>query len=276
MALSVYPFDEQCVPPVNIAALSYHPSSASYFEGVDPSNLETSLYSLDGVISIGDKITVPAQCTGGIDIVFLIDYTGSMENAINGVKSGLSNILSTIDTESLGNYRVGFCLFDEYMGNLTKPTNYGDNPAYVSLPQAQKTVINSEYNNFTQFITCMAPLGNVGDSSFFQTQLNKINNTMSIGNGNGIPEPGGLGVNEIISNEIAGAFRSDATKVVVLVTDSIPGGYDDTNNNIDATYLHNLRNLTDSLDVQIMIQSTQSVDTSNNYNILIIILNVIH
>ena len=265
MALSVYPFDEQCVPPINTASLAYHPSSGAYFEG--QSNLATSLYSLDGVISMGDQITVPAQCGGGMDIVFLVDYTGSMGNAIDGVKLGLSNILSTIDTESLGNYRVGFCLFDEYSGNLSTPTNYGDNSAYVSLPQAQRVVINSEYNH-TQFITCMAPLGNVGDSSFFQTQLNKINNTMPLGAGDSPAEPGGLGINEIISNQIAGAFRSDATKVIVLITDNMPGGYDDTNNSVDAAYLHNLRGLADSLDIQIMIQSTQSSDVSINYTTL--------
>ncbi|MDC0008878.1 hypothetical protein OAE73_00795 [bacterium] len=268
MALSVYSFDEQCVPPINLATLAYHPSDASYFEG--QTNLATSLYSLDGIIGSGDKITVPAQCGGGMDIVFLVDYTGSMGNAIDGVKSGLSNILSTIDTESVGNYRVGFCLFDEYSGNLSKPTNYGDNSAYTSLPQAQKVVINSEYNH-TQFITCMAPLGNVGDSSFFQTQLNKIDNTMPLGNGDGYPEPGGLGINEIISNEIAGSFRSDAIKVIVLITDSIAGGYDDTSTSVDATYLHNLRNIADSLGIQIMIQSSLSISNSSttNYNSLI-------
>lgn len=266
MALSVFPHDKECVPPINLATLAYHPSDASFFEG--QTNLTTSKYSLDGIIGTGDKITVPAQCGGGMDIVFLVDYTGSMGNAIDGVKSGLSNILSTIDAESIGNYRVGFCLFDEYYGNLSKPTNYGNNSAYTSLPQTQKVVINSEYNH-TQFITCMAPLGNVGDSSFFQTQLNKINNTMPLGYGDGTPEPGGLAINEIISNEIAGSFRSDATKVIVLITDSKPGGYDDVNNSVDATYLHNLRSLADSLDIQIMIQSTQYSGATFNYSSLI-------
>ena len=235
MALSVIAYDKVCVPPSGFFNLAYDASS--------PNSLDASTvfntYSSNGLaIELQNILTNPTQCSGGMDIVFLVDYTGSMGNAIIGVKAGLTNILSTINSESLGNYRVGLCIFDEYSGNLTSPSNYGSTATYLNLPATQKAVINT-FNNRTQFITCLQPLSNIGSNTDFQTKLNLLSTaSFPLGNGQGTPEPGELGVNEILSNNIAGSFRSDAIKLIILVTDAVPGGNDDINNSIDQAYIN--------------------------------------
>lgn len=264
MALSVSSYGQPCVPPTNFVSLAYNSSS--------PNNINSSTvfstYSTNGLAINQNPLTIPTQCNSGMDIVFLVDYTGSMTSAINGVKAGIANILSTINTESLGNYRVGLCIFDEYLGNLTSPPTYkyGQTSTYVNLPASQKAVINT-FNNRTQFITCMQPLGNVGSITDFQTKLNLLATpSFPLGDGQFTPEPGELGVNEILSNNIAGSFRSDAIKLIILITDAIPGGNDDTNNSIDQTYINGtLIDLCNSYDVQIMTQSSLAAATSGNY-----------
>lgn len=263
MALSAFPHDAICIPPSDFVSLAYNSSSPN---GLDVST-NTAVYSTDGTIGINNILTQPVECGGGIDVVFLVDYTSSMSGAISGVKAGISNILSTVSAESNGNYRLGLCIFDEYSGNLTTPSNYGSTTLYTGLPSSQKVAINVGGFNRTQFITCLEPLGNIGSTSSFQSQLNALATSfLPLGNGAGVPEPGGLGVNEIVSNGIAGSFRSDAIKIIVLITDAVPGGYDDVNYTQDQTYFNNtLIGVCDSLDVQVMVQSSKSANVAGNY-----------
>ena len=261
MALSVFSFEE-CNPPSDFIQLAYNVSS--------PNSLDTSTvfntYSTNGTsLSLGSSLTQPTECGSGMDIVFMVDYTGSMSGAISNVKTGITNILSTIATESLDNFRVGLCIFDEYKGSVTSPSLYGTNINYTSLPASQKVTINGI--GHTQFITCMHPMGGVGDTSVFQTQLNKLAAALPLGNGDDAPEPGGLGVYEVIQNGIAGGFREDAIKVIILITDDVPGGNDDFADPTDTTYFANtLIPLADSLNIQTLVQSTKAYNTTyNNY-----------
>ena len=261
MALSAFTFDT-CVPPTSFVSLAYDSQS--------PNSINTSTifntFATNGLNINQNPLTIPTQCSGGMDIVFLVDYTGSMGGAISGVKAGLTNILSTINSESLGNYRVGLCVFDEYLGNLTSPPNYGSTSTYLNLPTTQKAVINT-FNNRTQFITCLQPLDNIGSTSAFQTKLNLLSTpSFPLGNGQQVPEPGELGVNEILSNNIAGSFRADAIKLIILITDAIPGGNDDANSAIDFTYINGtLIGLCDSYNVQVMTQSSLAAASTGNY-----------
>ena len=264
MALSVFSFEE-CNPPSDFIQLAYNVSS--------PNSLDTSTvfntYSTNGTsLSLGSSLTQPTECGSGMDIVFMVDYTSSMSGAISNVKTGITNILSTIATESLDNFRVGLCIFDEYNGSVTSPSLYGTNTNYTSLPASQKVTINGV--GHTQFITCMHPMGGVGDTSVFQTQLNKLAAALPLGDGAGPPEPGGLGVYEVIQNGIAGGFREDAIKVIILITDNTPGGNDDLATATDTAYFANtLIPLADSLNIQTLVQSTKAYNTAyNNYYML--------
>jgi len=210
MALSVFAHDEECIPPSNLVNLAYDVTS--------PNNLDTSAsvytYSIDGVLDINSVITQPVECGGGMDIVFLVDYTSSMDGAINGVKTGISNILSTINTESNGDFRVALCLFDEYNTTNTTIPLYKNTAVYQAIPSSNKVVIETNSSK-RQVITGLVPFGGVGSTSDFQTKLNLLNTTsLPMGNGAGSPEPGGLAVNEIVSNGIIGSFRAELLKLL--------------------------------------------------------------
>lgn len=261
MALSIYTFGEECIPPSDTFELKYLSSNPINFT---TGGGTTSTYSVDGSsLNIGDNITIPTQCAGGFDIVFLIDITSSMSGAIENVKSGISNILSTINTESDGNYRLGLCVFDENTG--TNPSYYSTS-TYSNLPASQKVSINNGTGR-VQWITCLSPLNNIGSTTAFTSNLSLLNTaSFPMGSGANNPEPGGLGVNEIVSNGLAGSFRSDAIKVIILITDNVPGGDDDINNSTDQTYFNNyLTPLCDSLNVQVMVQSSVANDQPGNY-----------
>tara|TARA_R110002153_G_scaffold253386_1_gene411380 strand:- start:27 stop:914 length:888 start_codon:yes stop_codon:yes gene_type:complete len=47
-----------------------------------------------------------------MDVVFCIDYSGSMGTAINNIKTSIAQIVQTIKDESLGDYRLGLVIFD--------------------------------------------------------------------------------------------------------------------------------------------------------------------
>ena len=262
MALSVFAHDEECVPPTNQINLVYDANTVSDID----SNTSSNVYYTDGTtLGVNDIITQPVQCNGGMDVVFLVDYTASMGSAIEGVKIGIANILSTINTESNGDFRVALCLFDEYdSGNTTIPT-YANKLAYQAVATSRKVIIE-ENSNKTQVITGLMPFSGVGQTNSFISQLNLLDtDSLPLGNGASGPEPGGLAVNEIVSNGIVGSFRSEAIKVIVLITDNKPGGYDDINNSVDDVYFTNLAGVCDSLDVQTMVQSTLDKTTTGNY-----------
>ena len=134
MAISVFTHKDECIPPVTNVSL--------YYNGANMNNTTQGdlgvYFTDDATLSLGDIITAPAQCTQGIDIVFVVDNTYSMGTAIEGVKTGISNILGTISTESLNNSRVGLVLFDEYLATGT--STYSTKPTYQNLPEGQKIV----------------------------------------------------------------------------------------------------------------------------------------
>ena len=261
MALSAFPPQQVCVPPTQLLQLAYDATTPI---GLDSASVFNTYSTDNGTLIINNQLTIPTQCNQGVDIVFLVDYTGSMGGSINGVKAGIANILSTINAESSGDFRIGLCIFDETTSSSN--SNYGGTSAYTSLPANQKVIINSGSGK-NQHITCLQPMNIIGNTSEFQTKLALLNTgNLPLGSGQGTPEPGGLGVNEIVANSIAGSFRSNAIKVIILITDAIPGGFDDATSTTDQTYFNNvLIPLCDTNGVQALIQSSRTFNSGGNY-----------
>jgi len=261
MALSAFPPQQVCVPPTQLLQLAYDATTPI---GLDNASVFNTYSTDNGTLLINNQLTIPTQCNQGVDIVFLVDYTGSMGGSINGVKAGIANILSTINAESSGDFRIGLCIFDETYSSSN--SNYGGTSAYTSLPANQKVIINSGSGK-NQHITCLQPMNIIGNTSEFQTKLALLNTgNLPLGSGQGTPEPGGLGVNEIVANSIAGSFRSNAIKVIILITDAIPGGFDDASSTTDQTYFNNvLIPLCDTNGVQALIQSSRTFNSGGNY-----------
>jgi hypothetical protein len=112
----------------------------------------------------------PQACISGMDVLFLVDYSNSMDKQIEGIKNSINSIANTIEKESNNNYRLGLITFDEYeSGNLSK---YHSNNNYTSLPSSQKFI--NKGNPSDQWITAWEKM-RTNNISTFIAQLNKLN-----------------------------------------------------------------------------------------------------
>jgi hypothetical protein len=185
----------------------------------------------------------PASCDEGMDVIFLLDYTGSMGNAINGIKNEVTSIVNTIITESNNDYRLGLVIYDEW----TSPTitSYSAKPAYTTIPSAQR-FINQGLNSKYQWITAVEKMGTNNEVSF-TNKLALLNTPdFPLGYGVGGPEPADMGIDLIATNNVSGygyfdgTFRSGVSKLIVLITDAQPSGNDDIYNQVDIDFVNGL------------------------------------
>jgi len=190
--------------------------------------------------------TTTAPCSNGLDVIFLLDYTGSMSTTISTIKAGIPSTITTIQTASGTNdYRLALVLSDE---GTTSTPSYATSVNYVALPAAQKITNTGSAGGAAryQFSTAVEKFA-TNNSTSFTTQLNKIDtgNTpplqWPIGDGVGGPEPTDQTLGFCIEGlNFAGAFRTNVAKYVLIYTDNYPSGDDDTFNATDITRLNSL------------------------------------
>lgn len=175
-------------------------------------------------------------CEDGLDVCFIIDYTGSMGGVIETVKDGLADIIAHIDTESTSDYRLSMITVDEVGGEGGGSTpNYASCTQYTSLPTAQK-YSNQGSSGLYQIITAweMFPASSNNNSTTFTTAVDNLNGGVSgssciqLGSGAGTPEPMDVGLGLVInSTNFVNNFRTAAAKYIIMITDAPPGGEDD-------------------------------------------------
>ena len=267
MALSVKHLDHliDCPPPDNQINAYYHPTSA--VEVCDGNGVLTAIFSYDfaSIEAIvddggGGLAGDGGICSEGMDVVFLIDYTGSMSGAIEGVKTGVASLISTIDTQSGGNYRLGLVTFD---GGSATPS-YANSGYYQGLPAAQKiNTTHPEYQsgNTNIQITCQEKMTTVGNSASFTNialaALNQPNSSTGMALGSSA-ECGGIASYEIASNGFAGSWRTGVQKLIIVITDIYP----------EASMSWFQNTLTPALsnnDVQVMINKSGVASTRYSY-----------
>tara|TARA_R110002020_G_scaffold279150_2_gene494814 strand:- start:277781 stop:278749 length:969 start_codon:yes stop_codon:yes gene_type:complete len=213
--------------------------------------------------------TFPFSCDSGMDVAFLIDYTGSMGEAIEGIKSSISSIATSIVTESGGDYRLSLSVFDEVTAGTTP--SYNTQVGYTNLPAAQKQIITSGTTT-AQYLTMMEPFATANQTTF-STQLANLNSAnMSLGSGNGFAEPGALLLDQILNNNFSGSWRTGITKLVFIITDAPAGGDDDINTAIDDAFLNGLATQANLDNVQLVLVSTLA---SSNYELELINNNIL-
>ncbi|MFD7656102.1 vWA domain-containing protein [Actinosynnema sp. NPDC059797] len=144
---------------------------------------------------------VASPC-GPLDVVFVLDDTGSMGGAIANLKTGINAIVNDVVTASGGDYQLGLVTFKDNVtvhndlapGNAAAVTNYVTNTLAASAggsePEASDEALNTVVNN-------RAAAGRPQNADF------------------------------------AGTWRSNAMKLVVLVTDARPGGFDNVHAAVD-------------------------------------------
>lgn len=138
-----------------------------------------------------------AQATcAPLDVVLAIDSTSSMGGAIANVKAESTQLVNQIVEASGGDYQLGLV---EFRDDIT-------------------------------VLTDMAP----GTASIINLQIGRI----QASGGGPIPEASDETLNTIVnrlsaagrpqSGDFNGVWRPDAEKIIILITDAPPGGFDDT------------------------------------------------
>jgi uncharacterized protein YegL len=142
-------------------------------------------------------IAAPAAASpcGPLDVTFVIDDTGSMGSALTNIKSDLGNIAAAVQNNSGNDYKLGLVTFKD---NITV--------------QSDLTALN--LGTVTAQINALTAAGGGNEPEASDEAVNTaVNNLPAAGR----PQTGNF----------SGAWRTNATKMVILVTDARPGGFDD-------------------------------------------------
>lgn len=131
-----------------------------------------------------------------MDVVFVLDETGSMREPLGGPILDAS-ILNQINTASGGDYQVGLVTFKDNVR------------VNVDLAASTDGAILTNAAGFT-------PYQGWGEPESSAEALNTVINGLDAGSS----RPQQIG-------DFNGVWRSDAKKVIILVTDAVPGGFDD-------------------------------------------------
>lgn len=152
------------------------------------------------VVATPSTTAAPAPAAsrcGPLDVVFVLDDTGSMGGTIANIKTGVNSIVNDVVAASGGDYQLGLVTFKDTVSvvNDLAPGNAGP-------------VVNHVTN-------VLAASAGGGEPEASDEAVNTaVNRLPALGR----PQVG----------DFSGVWRSNATKFVVLVTDARPGGFDDT------------------------------------------------
>lgn len=138
---------------------------------------------------------VPSGC-GPIDVAFVIDDTGSMGSTLTNIKNEFANVINTVQSASGNDYRLALVTFKDNV-----------NVREVFAPNNQASI--------TPKINALSASGGNNDPEASDEALNTVVNALSTA---GRPQQ---------NVNFSPAFRVSALKIAVLVTDALPGGFDD-------------------------------------------------
>ena len=199
---------------------------------------------------------IPLPASAGLDVVFVLDYTGSMGTVIENIKMNITDIVTKISTKSNDNYRLGLMLFDESMAE--SPPSYTYSTDYLALPESQRYAVDNAASNRKGIITTMEMMSLRNKDSFI-AQMNKINQSaFTLGSGVGFPEPGDVALAKAYDG-FAGMFRTGVSKLVILITDALPSGYDDDFDAYDVLFMDTLISKYYDKNIRVLLLTTESM-----------------
>ena len=192
-----------------------------------------------------ETVVADVPCANGMDVAFVMDYSGSMTGSITALQAGFASTINTIVTSSGGNnYRLSVITADEATGGTVIP-NYNACTEYTSLPAAQR--LNYPGNsNHQLFITAWEMFGTNNQTSA-TTQLNLLGEPASgatcvqMGSGGSTgPECTDQAISRVLNNNLTGAFRANVAKYIIVGTDNLPGGDDGVFDANDWTFIQTM------------------------------------
>ncbi len=161
-------------------------------------------FVLGGVWTEGASCNTPCPATGDcgpIDLVFAVDVTGSMFQAIDNIVNELPNIIAIANTASNGDLRLGLVTFDDAV-----------------------FVHHALTNNIAAVQATIAGLTSAGGFGLPEASDEALREILT-------------GDGQCVSlGDFNVAFRAGANKIVVLITDASNGGCDDTHTPADVAY----------------------------------------
>lgn len=184
------------------------------------------------------------SCDNGMDVAFIMDYSGSMASDITTLQTGFAGLISTIQGQvSAGNeYRVSITTADESNSVIT-PT-YNACVDYTNLPAAQR--LNYPGNSSHQLFITAWEMFQTNNAVTATAQLNKLNGgvdgtCINIGSGGSTgPECTDQAINRVLNNNFTGAWRSGIAKFIIVGTDTLPGGDDGNFDANDWTFIQTM------------------------------------
>jgi hypothetical protein len=164
-------------------------------------------------------------CNKAMDVVFLLDYTGSMSDDMQTLKDSVDSISNKVVSESGGDYRLAAVLIDQTGGEETGIPSYwsGNNTIVSNLASANK------YNSGSIYLSAIIPFANANKTDF-DTKIGYLDGStnsatsMLLGWGASAPEPNDTAIDRVLNNNLAGSFRSGVTRMIILITDDSPDG----------------------------------------------------
>ena len=135
-----------------------------------------------------------AQCQ--LDLVFVVDDTGSMGGAIANLKTGMAQIINDVVTVSGNNYQLGLVTFKD---NVT---------VQVDLAAGNSAAVQTSVSGLSASGGSNEP---EASDEALNTAINRLSSTGRSQTGN-----------------FTGVWRSSAAKMIILITDARPAGFDDT------------------------------------------------
>jgi hypothetical protein len=157
------------------------------------------IFVLQNHVAFFDGRTANAQTfCGPMDVVFIIDDTGSMGGALGNVKTEIENLIADIDTASDGDFQLGLLTFK-------------DNVVVVDdLAAANAATVQAD------IMALVASGGNYSPEASDEA-INTAVNGLDVAD-----RPAGKQ-----TGDFEGIWRPGAVKIVILVTDALPAGFDD-------------------------------------------------
>jgi hypothetical protein len=150
----------------------------------------------------------PGPFCGPMDVTIALDDTGSMGGAISNIIAALPSIVANATAASGGDLRLGYITFGQE--NQTLPNNVFIKDQLTPLPA---TGVLSDIAATTAFAG-----GGLPEASD-EAKNAAINNLAAAGRSG----PAGAQFGDFIT-----PWRAGAVKILVLITDAPPGGFDDT------------------------------------------------
>ncbi|HNB81881.1 MAG TPA: hypothetical protein PLP14_07275 [Chitinophagaceae bacterium] len=213
--------------------------------------------------------TTESPCNVGMDVVFLIDYTGSMDFAIEGIKSSVNLIAQKIITKSDGDYQIGLAIFDETL--KSQFPSYYSQSGYTGLPSSLKMTVTTGPNTY-QYLTVLEKM-TYGNEVTFANQLTLLNSVnFPLGFGINAPEPGGLLAYEVVKNDFAGSWRIGKKKFCFIITDALDGGDNDDADAADDALLNSIAGIANAKGINFILITT--MPSGSNYETQLINHNV--